>query len=362
MKVLLLRSLKTLLLCLLVLFNNPSKGNEQEAINYDKQLEALEFIKTSNPQRAREMLRELESSLSELSDEQKDLYKLYFAHSLAIMGEYDQSQRELENLTLTATTIDLKARAHSLLSNIYLFEGEYKDAFVHSARSLENLASLDEKKLHKFAVLQNASSLYKQSGLLSKAMEYSRQMLSIAEKQKDVLKLCVGNYEMASWEVEKSSVEIADLRLKSAEDYCDKTGDDIFKVLVAERRAEYYLLIENQDSAINILKAWEERVKEIDYKSLSNLYEIKLSEAYLAAEKIDEALVYANSAYERTKKYNDSTRLMEACKLLASIYSELNDLEKSVEYYQEYMQLEKQLEIITNQRKLAYYMASVQSD
>lgn len=53
---------------------------------------------------------------------------------------------------------------------------------------------------------------------------------------------------------------------------------------------------------------------------------------------------------------------MEACKILASIYSERNDLEKSVEYYQEYMQLEKQLEIITNQRKLAYYMASVQSD
>lgn len=362
MKTLILKGLKILAICLVVLISNPSKANEQETVSYDEQLETLELIKTSNPKLAREMLKELESSLSELSDEQKDLYKLYFAHSLAIMGEYDQSQRELENLALTATTIDLKARAHSLLSNIYLFEGEYKDAFVHSARSLENLASLDEKKLHKFAVLQNASSLYKQSGLLSKAMEYSRQMLSIAEKQRDVLKLCVGNYEMASWEVEKSSVEIADLRLKSAENYCDKTGDDIFKVLVAERRAEYFLLTKNKEAAISTLKNWEERVKEIDYKSLSNLFEIKLSQAYLAAEKLDEAQIYADSAYNRTKKYNDSTRLMEACKILASIYSERNDLEKSVEYYQEYMQLEKQLEIITNQRKLAYYMASVQSD
>lgn len=362
MKALLFGSLKILALCMFVLVSKTASGNEQETINYDDQLQTLELIKTSNPQLAREMLKELESSLTKLSDEQRDLYKLYYAHSLAIMGKYNQSQRELENLALTATTIDLKARAHSLLSNIYLFEGEYKDAFLHSARSLENLANLDEKKLHKFAVLQNASSLYKQSGLLTKAMEYSRQMLSIAEKQKDVLKLCVGNYEMASWEVEKSSVEIADLRLKSAESYCDKTGDDIFKILVAERRAQYFLLLKDQQSAIENLIMWEGRVKEIDYKSLSNLFEIKLSEAYLEAGNVDKALNYANSAYERTKEYNDSTRLMEACKLLASIYSELNDLEKSVEYYQEYMQLEKQLEIITNQRKLAYYMASVQSD
>lgn len=362
MKTFIFSGLKILFVCFFVLISSPSIGNEQEIINYDNKLETLELIKTSNPQLAGEMLKELESSIDELSDDQRDLYKLYFAHSLAIKGEYNQSQRELENLALTATTIDLKARAHSLLSNIYLFEGKYRDAFIHSARSLENLANLDEKKLHKFAVLQNASSLYKQSGLLSKAMEYSRQMLSIAEKQKDVLKLCVGNYEMASWEVEKSSVEIADLRLKSAESYCDKTGDDIFKVLVAERRAEYFLQLEEQEAAIISLKKWEERVKEIDYKSLSNLFEIKLSEAYLKAGKVDEALNYASSAYKRTKKYNDSTRLMEACKLLASIYSELNDLEKSVEYYQEYMQLEKQLEIITNQRKLAYYMASVQND
>lgn len=353
---------KVLAIGLMIILSQTVTAVENELISYESQLETIELIKTSNPQLAKTMLKELESSLSKLNEEQRDLYHLYYAHSLAITGEYDQSQRELENLALTATTPDLKARAHSLLSNIYLFEGEYKDAFIHSARSLENLNSLDEDKLHKFAVLQNASSLFKQSGLLTKAMEYSRQMLSIAEKQKDIVKLCVSNYEMASWEIEKSSVEIADIRIKAAEDFCNKTNDDIFKVLVAELRAKYYLLLDKPRSAVDSLQAWEARVAEINYKSLSNLYDIKLSESYLAAGEVDKALHYANSAYKRTKQYNDSTRLMEACKILASIYSEKNDLEKSVEYYQEYMQLEKQLEIITNQRKMAHYMASVKNN
>lgn len=334
---------------------------ENEPNKYDAQLETIELIKTSNPQLARDMLKELKSELEQLNSEQRDLYHLYYAHSLAIIGEYSESQTELEKLTRTATSPDLKARAHSLLSNIYLFEGKYKDAFIHSAKSLEELSTLDEKKLHKFAVLQNASSLFKQSGLLTKAMEYSRQMLSIAEKQKDVLKLCVGNYEMASWEVEKSSIEIADLRIKSAENYCDKTGDDIFKVLVAELRADYFLLLDKPEAAVAELQVWESRVQEIDYKSLSNLYEIKLSESLLKAEQTEDALKYAHSAYDRAKQYNDTTRLMESCKILASIYSLKNDLEKSVKYYQEYMQLEKQLEIITNQRKMAHYMASIQN-
>lgn len=356
------RTVKALAISIIVIFTETVSGAENELSNYDAQLQTIELIKTSNPQLARKMLKELEEVLANMSDEQRDLYQLYYAHSLAIMGKYDQSQKELEKMTLSATTLDLKARAHSLLSNIYLFEGEYKDAFIHSARSLENIASLDEGKLHKFAVLQNASSLFKQSGLLTKAMEYSRQMLSIAEKQKDIVKLCVANYEMASWEVEKSSLEIADKRLKSAENYCNKTGDDIFKVLVAELRAKYYLLLEEPQLAVDSLQAWEARVKQIDYKSLSNLYEIKLSEAYLEVGKIDEAFHYADSAYKRTKQYNDLTRLMEASKILASIYSAKNDLEKFVEYYQEFMRLEKQLEIITNQKKLAHYLASVQSN
>ncbi|MHC9511714.1 tetratricopeptide repeat protein [Kangiella sp. M94] len=352
----------SLIISLTVLICQVSHGSEINSSDYDAQLATVELIKTSNPQLARSILEELKGEMERLNLQQRDLYHLYFAHSLAIAGDYNQSQQELIKLTSTATTIDLKSRAHSLLSNIYLFEGKYKEAFIHSAHSLENLNDLDEKKLHKFAVLQNASSLYKQSGLLSKAMEYSRQMLSIAEKQKDVLRLCVGHYEMASWEVEKSSIEIADLRIKSAEDYCDKTGDDLFKILVAEIRARHYLLLENPGAAVLTLKPWENRVKELDYKNLRNLYEIKLSESLLKAKEIDEALKYALSAYERAKQYNDTTRLMESCKILANIYSSKDDLEKSVQYYQEYMQLEKQLEIITNQRKMAHYMASVQID
>ncbi|MBD3667917.1 MAG: hypothetical protein HUJ16_08160 [Kangiella sp.] len=334
-------------------------NEKMEDLSPEILLSELELLKTSNPTLAKEYLGHLESIQEELNKEQVELFTLYSAHSLAIKGDYTEAENLLMDLADSSNDLYIISRSYSMLSNIFAYEGKFQDAFVYSAKSVDNLENLSDKSLHKFAILQNAASLFKLAGLDNKAMEYSRQLLRIAESQSEPLRLCAANYEMVSWELEHNSTVMAQSRIESVLEYCNKANDSLLKVLTAEVQAQLLLLNKKPNDAVEVLLSWQEEVEEIGYRKFKSLYETRLSEAYSELGQYNEALNYGLSAYEVAKELNDIGMLIETCRILASIYSKQNDLKESVKYYQEYIDYEKQLRFITNKRKMAYYMVSM---
>jgi len=330
----------------------------EEALIPEALLSELEFIKTSNPELARAYLEQLESIQEELNQQQRELFKLYTAHSFAIQGKYAKAENLLIELADSSSDPYIVSRSYSMLSNVFAYEGKFQEAFIYSAKSVENIETLSDKNLHKFAILQNSASLFKLAGLDNKAMEYSRQLLRIAETHGDPLRLCAANYEMASWELEHSSTVMAQSRMDSVLNYCNKADDILLKLLSAEIKAQLLLLNRKPNKAVEVLLEWKDEVDQIGYRKLKSLYETRLSESYAELGKYDEALDYGLSAYRVAKQLNDVGMLIETCRILASIYSKLDELEKSVKFYQEYIDYEKQLRFITNKRKMAYYMVS----
>lgn len=321
-------------------------------------LDKLEVEKTSARDAAKNTLSNLEANYDSLSVDQKQLFTLFKGHSLALEGKFDDSTKQLEQLIRNSKNETLVTRAHALVANIYLFSGNYEQAYMHASDAIEGLESMDSHPWHKYAALQNLTSLFRQSGMTNTAIGYARQMLKVVSQNKHPLQLCGSYFELADLELSIKSVDMARIHSEEAMLHCNEANDPIYYTLALDLQTKLMAQANKSDKALELLKEHYPLVKTVDYKTMTNVFEIRLASTYLELKDFSNAQEIAELAYQRAEDLNDKVRLMELSKILASVYSETGELKKAVEYYRQYIELEKEIDIMTNKRKMAYYMVS----
>lgn len=325
------------------------------AQNYDSILESIEINKTSNVDLAKESIALLETNYNQLNLEQKELTTFFKGHALALEGKFDDSTQQLEELIRSSKNETLVTRAHALVSNVYLFAGDYEQAYQHATDGLE---SMDSHPWHKYAALQNLTSLFRQSGMTNTAISYARQMLKVVSQNKHPLQLCGSYFDLADLELSIKSVDMARIHSEEAMLHCKEANDPIYYTLALDLQTKLMAQANKSDKALELLKEHYPVVKSVDYKTMTNVFEIRLASIYLELKDFTNAQAIAELAYQRAEELNDKVRLMDLSKILASVYSETGELKKAVEYYRQYIQLEKEIDIMTNKRKMVYYQVS----
>ncbi|WP_417445699.1 tetratricopeptide repeat protein [Kangiella sp.] len=328
------------------------------AQNYDSILESIEINKTSNVDLAKESIALLEANYNKLSLEQKELTIFFKGHALALEGKFDDSTQQLEELIRSSKYETLVTRSHALVSNIYLFAGDYEQAYQHASDATDGLESMDYHPWHKYAALQNLTSLYRQSGMTNTAIGYARQMLKVVSQNKHPLQLCGSYFELADLELSIKNVDMARIHSEEAMLHCTEANDPIYYTLALDLQTKLMAQSNKSDKALELLKEHYPVVMSVDYKTMTNVFEIRLASTYLELKDFTNAKNIAELAYHRAEELNDKVRLMELSQILASVYSETGELKKAVEYYHQYIQLEKEIDIMTNKRKMAYYLVS----
>lgn len=332
--------------------------SEDDIRSFELVLDTIEIEKTSSPNSAKKSIHILKENYPQLSPEQQELYQLFYSHSLALDGKFDESIKGLEDLINSSKNKTLIIRAHALVSNIYLFAGNYEQAYFHASDAIEGLDEMGDHPWHKYAALQNLTSLFRQSGMTNTAIGYARQMLKVVNHNKYPLQLCGGYFELADLELSVKNVDMARIHSEEAMVHCKEANDPIYYTMALNLQTKLLLQANKSEQALKLLEEQYPKVKSIDYKTLTNVFEVQLASTYFEVKDFDNALIIAKLAYQRAEKMNDKVRLMELSKVLASIYSETGELEKAVDYYRQYIELEKEIDIMTNKRKMAYYMVS----
>lgn len=344
---------------MLIGFNNVAQSEENLVPHgYSNILEAIEIDKTSNIESAKKYIGLLEKDYEKLNTDQKELFTLFKGHTLALEGKFDDSTKQLEELIRNSKNETLVTRAHALVSNIYLFAGNYEQAYFHASDAIESLDEMDDHPWHKYAALQNLTSLFRQSGMTNTAIGYARQMLKVVSQNKHPLQLCGSYFELADLELNVKNVDMARIHSEEAMVHCKEANDPIYHTMALNLQTKLLSQADKSEQALKLLEEQYPKVKAIDYKTLTNVFEVQLASTYFEVKDFDSALVIAELAYKRAEQMNDKVRLMELSKVLASIYSETGELEKAVDYYRQYIELEKEIDIMTNKRKMAYYMVS----
>ena len=331
---------------------------KEQPQDFDALLLAIEIEKTSNQKATQEKIAILKDNYQYLNDDQKELYQFFAAHSLALNGSLGDSINKLEDLIQHSKNTTLITRVHALLSNVYLFKGEYEQAYLNAATAIKNLAGMEAQSWHKYATLHNLTSLFRQSGMTNTAIDYARQMLKEVEQYKQPLQLCGSYFELADLELSMKNVELAWSHGQEAINYCKKAKDPIYYTMALNLEAKLLLQADKREQALYLLEKHYPKVKEIDYKTLTTVFELQLAETYLEVKDFDKAFAVAIIAYNRAQQMNDKVRLMLLSKVIATYYSETGQLKESLKYYRQYIEMEKEIEILTNKRKVAYYMVS----
>ncbi|MBD3654824.1 hypothetical protein [Kangiella sp.] len=321
----------------------------------DKLNEAHRLL-TSNPEVSGKHLKELESEQSNFNEVQKERFLLYKSHNLLLEGKHSESILYLNRLLEGSNNKATKAQAYSMLAVVYTNTSEFMNAFVSIEKARLMLDGLTDEKAIK-TVLANAATIYTEVGFVDKAYEFSNSYLKEVSKAGIAKELCYAYFNSAYIEIQLQNYEKAQEYFSIALNNCEKSKQELFFTVASQEIASILLMKENDINHLNKLKELQDKIKDINWDIAEVGGLIKIAEANLRLKKNKEAIKYAEKAFSAETTDNYLPHKKEATRILATGYSNLGDNDKAIEYYQLYIDTERQIQLQLKQRKMAYFIA-----
>ena len=350
----------TIIISLIIL--SPLDVNSYEGRkDYYSQLKLIESVRLDDISHASNQLQNLSQYESEFNEQEQDLYLLLKAHSNAMFSEFDSAKKTLTKLSQQSKSIDIRARAYSILAAIENIQGNNVDAFVALDNSLSQLSEVDDQ-IYRLDILQNAVSVYKESELIEYALELSRRHLTEANRSRKMEPMCHANYELASIEIMAQKTRMAEERLKSSRLYCEKNNEKLVLLEIDASIAEIAIIEHQYQKALSIMNELFPKVDAFGWDILTARSLLIYAEIYLNLGEIDKAKEYALESYELSSSISDKKRILSSTAILAKIYSEDGNNEDAIKYYKEYMELNNEHLNKIRQRKLAFQTAKARTN
>lgn len=322
----------------------------------EARLDEAQQLLTSDPKAGAQHIADLELSKEQFNESQSSRFALYKSHSLLMAGDYQQATTLLNNLLETNRNPDVKAQAYSMQAVIYASNSEFMNAFVNIEKARLMLNDLTDSRAIK-TVLANAATIYTEVGFVDKAYEYSNSYLKEVSKAGLEKELCYAYFNSGSIEVQLQNYDKARGYFFEASKNCKSSGQDLFYLLASQELASINLSEKNGKESLKKLELIQDRFQALDWDigEVSGL--IKIADMYLKLKKNEGAVKYAERAFaaETTDDYLPHKK--ESTRILATAYSNLGDNNKAIEYYQLYIDTERQIQLQLKQRKMAYYLA-----
>lgn len=301
-------------------------------------------------------LKKIKEHEKEFTQKERELFRLLLGHSTLMQSDISSAEEILVELTKESKSVNIKARAYSILTSLYALKGEDVASFMALDTALKMLPKMDNEQ-YVFDILVNAVSVYKQSELLEFALEHARRLLSAANKQKTDLMLCNSMFELGDIENIIGNKSLAKKRLMLAKGHCEKSDEVLLAMMVDESLSRIDMHEGDYKGALKRLEKMYPVVLDYGWGVMIALYQVSIGEAYFNKNDIDKALQFADSAYKIAKKGSDAKRLELSAALLAKIYTKIDDKDNAIKYYQEYMERSKDNDVKVRQRKLAFEVA-----
>ncbi|WP_228638645.1 tetratricopeptide repeat protein [Kangiella koreensis] len=319
-------------------------------------MDEVQHLLSSDPKAGSQYIADLELSKEQFNESQSSRFALYKSHSLLMAGDYQQATALLNNLLETNQSPDVKAQAYSMLAVIFASNSEFMNAFVNIEKARLMLNDLTDSRAIK-TVLANAATIYTEVGFVDKAYEYSNSYLKEVSKAGLEKELCYAYFNSGNIEVQLQSYAKAKDYFIEASKNCKSSGQDLFFLLVSQELASINITGKNTKDSLKELELIQDKFRAIDWDIGEVNGLIKIADILLKLKKNEEAVKYAEKAFAAETTDNYFPHKKEATRILATAYSNLGNNDKAIEYYQLYIDTERQIQLQLKQRKMAYFIA-----
>ncbi|AOE48894.1 hypothetical protein [Kangiella sediminilitoris] len=321
--------------------------------DYYQQLKDIEEQRLADLTLTKLKLDSISKEQHKFREEEKNLYLLIRAHSQAMHSDFISAEKTLLKIINSNASPDYKGRAYSILASVQQLQADYINSFYNMDKSLSYLSKMHNNK-YKTNILQNAVSFYNDSDMLNFAMEHARRLLRLGVEGGSLADQCQAYYEMVVIEHSANRIELAESRIGKTQDICSKAKEVIILLHLTNMQAQIAMNKGNIQRAEKLLETNYQKVKNYGWKILTVSTENTIAELHFLKQEYKNAEEIALKALKSAEEISDIKRTKDATKVLAKIYSNLDQKEEALKFYQKFMQLEQKLSSSNRQRKLAF--------
>ncbi len=321
-----------------------SSKTRSVAMDHQRMLDSANFYKKTS----------LEKSIDFVAQSMEPLgtsgNKRELAQSLRTLGEiylyHKQYDLAIDNFK-DAQSATESNRTKLLLGQAYTLNGQNDLAIRTLASLIEEKNMVPYQRVELFEALGDAN---KASGKIKEAQGYYKQGLVIAEKNQISPKIIDLNSKMAdAFASEDKEVE-AEGYYRNSLDLSKKVAPERM-IQESERVADYYNQKSRYSDEIQQRKKSLSELKQLsppdiprESKGMSGADTItsqrinyKIASAYIAQDKLDEAIPYLEKSIVEADKDDDLVIQKDATRKLSEVYRNKGDFTKALESYQDYV-------------------------
>ncbi|MGN7724909.1 tetratricopeptide repeat-containing diguanylate cyclase [Luteimonas sp. 22616] len=319
--------------------------------SFDAMLREADAVRTSDPDRFKRILDDLDRTAMGASIEQREKLEFMHAYQSIRMGDLHDAISKFKALHASATNNEVRYRSGAMLANAYAVTREFREGLIAAQETIRGSASIKDRSARHHGLVASGI-LYNQVGEYGLGRRYAQQVL--ADKPDDRNRCIAGNLlvESSLHLDKKSSDEDAVNALRQCEAIHDATLAGFSRIYLArvwhgEGRTQ---------EAVKLLEGHFAEVKGTGYSRLIGEVHSLLAEMRLSLGDVQAAKRDAEAAVALNVGMVNSLPLVVAYKTLFEIAERTGDTAAALELYKQYAAAERGYRDDVAERELAYQM------
>jgi diguanylate cyclase (GGDEF)-like protein len=298
----------------------------------DTMLIQVDKLRSNDPTLGQEILVELESNVSNLSEKQRH-YLTYLSASKSIYnGDYQTGEAKLLSLLTSNASNSIKFRANYSLINLYTLQQRWQEGLQQVAKVLTSKQNTSNDEYFKIALI-TVISFYNEVEQYHLALEYSEQLLNNISENRTI---CIVNQLVLLAKLETNQLTIKSTEISHGIELCKEANEPVFTGLIRNYQAKINLQNSNADASINALLPHLKPIESTNYNVLITLTYNLLAQAYHLKDDIENTKKYALLAQDKGQDLPRSKQIVTTYQLLFKITEQEGDYKKALGFHKKF--------------------------
>ena len=349
MSALVQRIVLAMLTCLL-------SGAVRAEVSIDMMLNEADRIRTSEPDRFRRLLSDLDRAVEQASVEQKQRLEFLHAYQMVRMGDLPGAISKFKELKNKSTSIELRYRAGAMLANVYAATREFREGLVVAEEILQFSDEIKDRDSRHQGFIA-VGILYNQVGEYQLGRRYADKVVA---DQPSARNRCIAD----NLRVESSiriGKSIDDSDAVAALRQCEAIGDATLAGFSRTYVARIWHKSGRTREAIDLLESHLPEVQATGYPVLIGEVHALLAEMRLSIGNDTAAERHAQVVTALDTGLANSQALVVAYKILFEITERRGEIAPALALFKRYAAAERQYREDVAAREMAYQIVRHQS-
>ncbi|WP_251358274.1 diguanylate cyclase [Kangiella sp. TOML190] len=299
-------------------------------------LKTADSLRSSDPQRAIKILKDISAHESKLTDEERLYLKYLEGYMSGYLGQYEKAISLYTEVLSESKNLDLNFRTGTSLVNIYALQRKYTLGLQQLESDLKQLDKLQNTEVREHG-LGVAAIFYNQVGMHSEALKYANILLREAKAERNQ---CVALHLIKEAHFYLETLNFDSGAFKKDRNKCYQANEKVIANHILATEAKYHLSLGDNKTVVELLSGLEAEVGDTKYTRLISEYNSLLSTAHFNLNNYDASQKHAKLALENMSDASFSKSVVDAFYYL-SLISEVNgQYSDALEYHKKYTEAE----------------------